>query len=45
MRNKGILINCTADKVLRLAPALTIKEENIDTMVQALDDVLSEIKT
>lgn len=45
MRDKGVLINCTADKVLRLAPALIINEENIDTMVQALDDVLSEIKT
>lgn len=45
MRDKGVLINCTADKVLRLAPALIINEENIDTMVQALDEVLSEIKT
>lgn len=45
MRDKGVLINCTADKVLRLAPALIINEENIDTMVQVLDEVLSEIKT
>ncbi len=45
MRDKGVLINCTADKVLRLAPALIINEENIDTMVQVLDEVFSEIKT
>ena len=43
MREKGILINCTAGKVLRLAPALIITEENVDTMVQALDDIFSKI--
>ena len=45
MREKGVLINCTAGKVLRLAPALIITREDIDTLTQALDEVFAEINS
>ncbi len=45
MREKGVLINCTAGKVLRLAPALIITCEDIDTLTQALDEVFTEINS
>jgi len=37
---KGLLINCTHDKVLRLMPALNITQKEIDKAVQILDEVL-----
>ena len=40
MREKGILINCTAGKVLRFAPPLTITKSDVDTMIKALDEIL-----
>ena len=40
LREKGFLINCTADKVLRLVPPLIIKKEEIDEFVKALDETL-----
>ncbi|MBR0057932.1 MAG: acetylornithine transaminase [Methanobrevibacter sp.] len=40
LREKGFLINCTADKVLRLVPPLIIKKEEIDQFVKALDETL-----
>ncbi|MGN0094322.1 MAG: acetylornithine transaminase [Methanobrevibacter sp.] len=43
MREKGVLINCTAGNVLRIAPALIIKKEDIDTMVEKLDQVFAEL--
>ena len=43
MREKGVLINCTAGNVLRIAPALIITKEDIDVMVEKLDEVFSEI--
>ena len=43
MREKGVLINCTAGNVLRLAPALIIEKEDIDTMVEKLDQVFAEL--
>ena len=43
MREKGVLINCTAGNVLRLAPALIIGKEDIDTMVEKLDQVFAEL--
>jgi len=36
---KGVLINCTADNVLRFLPPLIIKEEEIDYLVEVLDKV------
>lgn len=43
MRENGVLINCTAGNVLRIAPALIVTEEEIDVCVEKLDEVFSEI--
>lgn len=40
MRERGVLINCTADKVLRFVPPLLIEKEQIDVVTCNLDDVL-----
>ena len=40
LREKGFLINCTADKVLRFVPPLIITKEEIDQFVKALDETL-----
>jgi acetylornithine/N-succinyldiaminopimelate aminotransferase len=37
---KGLLINCTHDKVLRLMPALNITKREIDKAIEILDNVL-----
>jgi acetylornithine aminotransferase len=39
---RGFLINCIQDNILRFAPPLVISEAEIDALVQCLDDVLSE---
>ncbi|HMK36768.1 MAG TPA: aspartate aminotransferase family protein [Desulfomonilaceae bacterium] len=41
MRQQGVLVNCTADTVLRFLPPLVVTEKEIDEMVTALDSVLS----
>jgi acetylornithine aminotransferase len=38
---KGFLINCIQDNVLRLAPPLVISREEIDALIQCLDGVLA----
>lgn len=43
MREKGVLINCTADKVLRFIPPLVIEKNQIDTVINLLNEVLEEI--
>lgn len=40
MREKGFLINCTAGNVLRLAPPLIVKKEEINQLIKALDEAL-----
>ncbi len=40
LREKGFLINCTADKVLRFVPPLIITKKDIDEFVKALDEIL-----
>ena len=40
LREAGFLINCTADKVLRFVPPLTITKADIDEFVKALDEIL-----
>jgi acetylornithine/N-succinyldiaminopimelate aminotransferase len=39
-REKGLLINCTADRVLRLLPPLVIGWMELERAIQILDDVL-----
>lgn len=41
---KGLLINCTAGKVIRFLPALNIKKELIDAGLEIFDSVLAEVK-
>ena len=40
---KGLLINCTHDKVLRLMPALNTTKKEIDKAIAILDSVLRGI--
>jgi acetylornithine/N-succinyldiaminopimelate aminotransferase len=39
-REKGFLINCIQDNILRLAPPLVVGRSEIDGLIQCLDDVL-----
>lgn len=40
--SKGLLINCTMDRVLRFLPPLVVKKEEIDEAIQILDEVLTD---
>jgi acetylornithine aminotransferase len=40
-REKGFLVNCIQDNILRLAPPLVISRDEIDGLVQCLDDIFS----
>jgi acetylornithine aminotransferase len=40
--DRGFLINCIQDKILRFAPPLVISQTEIDSLVECLDDVLAE---
>jgi acetylornithine/N-succinyldiaminopimelate aminotransferase len=42
MREEGILVNCTAETVLRFLPPLIVSKEEIDRLVAALDKVLAK---
>jgi acetylornithine aminotransferase len=39
---KGFIINCTHDTVLRFVPPLVVREQEIDQLIQVLDEVLKE---
>ncbi|EHP85763.1 acetylornithine transaminase [Methanotorris formicicus] len=43
MLEKGYLINCTSDVVLRFLPPLIVEKEHIDGLIEALDEIFSEI--
>ncbi len=43
MAKKGILMNCTAEKVLRFLPPLIVEKEDIRKTVETLDEVLEKI--
>jgi acetylornithine/succinyldiaminopimelate/putrescine aminotransferase len=43
MLEKGFLINCTQDKVLRFLPPLTIERRHVDELVSALRPVLAAL--
>ena len=40
---RGLLINCTAGKVLRFVPPLIVTREEIDQMIEILDGILKEL--
>lgn len=42
-REKGVLINCTADRVLRFVPPLVIEKNQIDVVLNVLDEVLGNV--
>ena len=42
LREEGVLVNCTADTVLRFLPPLIVSNEEIDEMSERLDHVLSK---
>lgn len=41
---RGFLVNCIQETILRLAPPLVVKEKEIDALIDCLDDVLLGIK-
>jgi len=42
---KGAIINCTHDTVLRFVPPLIVEEKEIDCLIRILDEVLKEAAT
>ncbi|NYB52684.1 MAG: acetylornithine transaminase [Methanobacteriaceae archaeon] len=43
MREQGVLVNCTADTVLRFVPPLVISKEQIDNVTDRLDEVIGRL--
>jgi len=43
-REKGILVNCTNENVLRILPPLISTKENIDYFINIFNEILSEDK-
>jgi acetylornithine/succinyldiaminopimelate/putrescine aminotransferase len=43
--NAGLLVNRTAERVVRLLPPLTVTEQEVDEAVAILDTVLASVKT
>jgi len=41
---KGVLINCTSDKILRFIPPLVVTGKDVDEMLMILEGVLKGIK-
>jgi acetylornithine/succinyldiaminopimelate/putrescine aminotransferase len=42
---KGLLVNCTQDRILRFVPPLTVSKKEISTAVNILAQVLEEKKS
>ena len=40
---KKVLINCTAGNVLRFMPPLIVTEEEVDIVVKAIDEAMTEL--
>ena len=43
-QEKGILINCTVNKVLRFIPPLIVTKEEVDKVTDVLDEVFKDVK-
>ena len=39
---KGIMINCTQDKVIRFMPSLIVNNHDVDTVIGVMEEVLSK---
>lgn len=44
-REQGVLVNCTADTVVRLLPPLIITKEQLDVVVNVLDGALAKMSS
>ncbi len=44
LRKEGVLVNCTADTVLRFIPPLVVTHDEIDEMTKVLDTVLTRFR-
>ncbi len=44
MRHKGVLINCAAGVAIRFLPPLTVEKHEIDQVIEALDNSLTELE-
>lgn len=44
LRDQGILVNCTAETVLRFLPPLIVSKEEIDRLTAALDNVIAKTR-
>jgi predicted acetylornithine/succinylornithine family transaminase len=44
LRKEGVLVNCTADTVLRFIPPLIVTHDEIDEMINVLDTVLTRFR-
>ena len=42
-QERGVLINCTAEKVLRFLPPLIVTSEEVDRLIETLDAVFAQI--
>ena len=42
-QERGVLINCTAEKVLRFLPPLIVTSEEVDRLIETLDAVFGQI--
>lgn len=40
LRERGLLINCTQERVLRIIPAMTVTKRMIDRAIQMMDEVM-----
>ena len=38
---RGVLINCTFDHILRMVPPLVVTRQDVDRLVQVLDEVMA----
>jgi acetylornithine/succinyldiaminopimelate/putrescine aminotransferase len=43
-REQGLLVNRTAEKVVRMLPPLTITEAELDAAIDVLDNVLASVE-
>ncbi len=43
-RERGFLINCTAEKVLRFVPPLIIEQKHIDSLISELHRIIKEVE-
>ena len=42
-QERGVLINCTAEKVLRFIPPLIVTSEEVDRLIETLDAIFAQI--